>query len=424
MESKNKNFKIQSSQCDYCSTIYSAEQIHNLEVLMFRSDAKDKQLLICDKCIDECTKEKDAISKRVTKNGKELDIKEFTPRKMKAHLDDYVIGQDNTKIILSTAVYNHMKRINELKKNKETIIEKSNIIMVGPTGTGKSHSIKALAKKFNLPLVIEDVTNITSAGYVGRDVDDLLRNLVLAADGDVEKAQYGIIYLDEGDKLRKPGELNSGKKDVNGEGVQQALLKMLEGSKNTFKMNDRSTKTVTLDTTNVLFIIGGAFVGIDKIVDKRLKEENKKTHTVGILGDVSKHKEYSVSELMELVSTEDLEKFGMTPEMLGRFPITTTLTELTEEQLCRIITEPKNAILEQFKANFELDGVTLTFSDEAIKAVAKAAIKSKRGARSIRTVMEKTLSKAMFEIPGSDITEVKIDENLESEYIFKQNMEA
>lgn len=422
MKSNNENYEIKPATCIFCGETYTEDQLTNLEVLTFKpltpkSSLSSKEVILCEKCVDMCHKAKQKISRKVVSTC-DIDVN-ISPKEMKSHLDEYVIGQEKAKKILSVAAYNHLKRIKDIRNNEECVIEKSNVLMLGPTGSGKTYLLEVLAKKIGLPMVIEDVTNITSAGYVGRDVDDLLRNLIDAADGDIKKAENGIIFLDEGDKLRKPGELNSGKKDVNGEGVQQALLKMIQGGKTQVKLSEKG-KTVEMDTKNILFILGGAFAGIDKIIDKRIKEKNKEHKSLGVLGNVAKDKERSMTELLLNTTTADLEKFGMTPELLGRFPITCPLIELTEEEMGRILTEPKNALIKQYERLFELDDVSLEFEPSVIEGIAKEAKKTTRGARALRSVMEDILVDAMFEVPGSGIESVKINEKLTTEYITEE----
>lgn len=396
--------------CSFCGRQIDREKIKNEEDYIFIGS--NESILICGECVKECN----AIlaEEEGKKLGTTSNIKSgITPKSIKANLDEWIIGQNEAKKALSIALYNHYKRLNQPKDKNDLAIEKSNIILVGSTGSGKTASVSALAKSMDLPFVIEDVTSISSTGYVGRDTEDILKNLISAANGDIEKAQTGIVLLDEGDKLKREKN-SSGARDVKGEGVQQGLLKMVEGGVFDVKMKGGVKK---FDTTNVLFILGGAFEGIEKLIAKRLNKKDKTTK-VGFTAKMDNQKKdiQKYNELIVQVKHEDLKEFGMMPELLGRFPVLTALEELSEEALVSILTQPKNAIIKQYKKMFNEDNVELEFSNEALIAIAKEARERKIGARALRSIVEEVLKEPMFEVPGSKISKVTIDKNLKVVY--------
>ena len=417
MANKNSDDKI---RCSFCGK--PQEQVNRLI-------AGPNGTYICDSCVDICSEilEEEFEDEEFEEENLN-DINLLKPEEIKAFLDEYVIGQDDAKKVLSVAVYNHYKRI-MAEKDLDVEIQKSNILMLGPTGSGKTLLAQTLAKLLNVPFAIADATSLTEAGYVGEDVENILLKIIQAADYDMKRAEVGIIYIDEIDKITRKSENASITRDVSGEGVQQALLKIIEGTVASVPpqggRKHPHQELIQIDTSNILFICGGAFDGLYKIIETRMDQKS-----IGFNVEIASRREKNLGEVLKHVLPEDLIKYGLIPEFIGRLPVVVSLDSLDKAALVKILTEPKNSLIKQYRKLFELDGVKLLIDDEAIEMIAEKSIKRKTGARGLRSIMEKSMMDLMFKVPSDDnivecrLTKEAVEGSQEPEIVRRQAIEA
>ena len=407
--------------CSFCGNEYKSD---DKSVVLFKSSAEDSDIRICSDCIKKCSEiynEKMSKMKQKEIQGKTLDL---TPKEIFNKLNEWVLDQDPAMKKIAREYYNHLKRLKRYDMdndcNNKLRIDKTNMIYMGPTGCGKTETIRAIATLMDLPFVIEDSSSFTSAGYVGRDCDEILKDLLDAADGDIERAQKGIVFLDEFDKIKKTTG-GKGGKDVSGEAVQQALLRLVEGGTHKVKKDKMTGATMDFNTDNVLFIAGGAFVGLDKIIANRVNKNSGKSN-VGFGAVLAKEQEQQYNELIMQVKPEDLMEYGMIPEVLGRFPVLVPFKELSIETLIDILTEPKHAIIKQFKEMYKFESdIDLEFTEPALKLIAEKAKEKKIGARGLRSVLEEVLDDVGFEYPSiKGLAKIIINDDLSHEYIIEE----
>jgi len=407
MENNENSIVKKLINCSFCG-----KGRNEVEQMVEGPEFNGSNIYICNECVD--------VTYNILHTEEPLKVRKkkekiLTPEQIKKHLDEYVVGQDSAKIAISVAVYNHYKRI---RNKTDTEIEKSNLLMIGESGSGKTLTVKTIAKLFDLPYVIADATSLTEAGYVGEDAENLIRRLIQNADDDIERAQEGIIFIDEIDKKSRKSESSGSNRDVSGEGVQQALLKIIEGTK--VKVTDSYDETIDFDTKNVLFICSGAFVGLDEIIRK-----NRSKTTIGIGASLTSKDQFS--RMVKTVTPEDLIKYGIIPEFVGRCPVTIVFDDLTPEVMLKILKEPKNNIVSQFKALFKYEGIILDFDDKYLQNVAEECLRQKVGARGLRTVMERDLQATQFILPRlakEGVNKIFVDATGATKYVYKAKKRA
>ena len=417
-----------TKKCDFCGKEYTEEELSEKGVVLYKSKAEvdGKKIRICSNCL-QLGYEKYEERKRslVEEEVEEVKPEVNTPREIKAYLDEWVIEQERPKITVATEIYAHKKRIKRLEEHpelaKELRIDKSNIIFLGPTGVGKTELVRALCSCLDLPYTIQDTSAFSATGYVGKDIDEIIKDLYLAAGKDIDKTQKGIVFLDEFDKV-KANDARGDNKDVNGKAVQQSILKMIEGCEMDVKLSKLDSKSVKIDTSNILFILGGAFVGLEEIINKRLKKDQV---NVGFLGKPEPKNEIDYNNTISQVIPDDLVEYGIIPEVIGRCPLLAVYHELSEDAMVRILTEPKHAILKQYKEEFRMDGIEFEVDEKALPKIAQKAKERKMGARALRTVMEDILFETKFQAPGDKtVKKVIVREDLTVDVIREEAAEA
>ena len=414
-----------TKKCTFCGKEYTEEDVSEKGISLLRSKI-NTDVLICSKCLTRGHKKLEDRRRQLLEEEEEKAKANInTPRDIKAYLDEWVIEQEHPKKTVATEIYAHKKRIKRLENNPEDAkklrMDKSNIIFLGPTGSGKTETVRAICSCLDLPYTVQDVSAYTASGYVGKDVEDIIKDLYIAAGRDIEKTQKGIVFLDEFDKV-KANDARADNKDVNGKAVQQSILKMIEGTEMDIKLNKLEAKSIKIDTSNILFILGGAFVGLEEIINKRLK---KGSVGIGFGGKPEAKGVVDYNNTISQVIPDDLVEFGIIPEVIGRCPLLAVYNELSEDAMIKILTEPKHALIKQYKEEFRLDGIDFEVEDGALPKIARRAKERKMGARALRTVMEDILFDVKFEAPGDPTVEkVIIKEDLTVEVVRKEVVEA